>query len=228
MFLKINQISVVISVYVVLISFFSEDINSQIPYVKPDGEKIDIKDFRGTQYLEEDFQKGVVYDGLAGSEKDMFLRYDALNDLFEMKKIKTEKNNEFLKKTFEINISLDTKKFYCLNYRNNDGNDVFGYLQEIATIGDMKFYRKYGKKLILPQKAKTTLEQDRPGKIKNKKYYVVGISNDLKAAEINKKLILNYIKSDKKASAKAFVKKNKLKFKDYKDIEKLADFLQKS
>lgn len=228
MFLKINQNSVVISIYVILISFFSEDINSQIPYVKPDGEKIELEDFKGTPYLEEDFRTGVVYDGLTNNKREMFLRYDAFKDVFEMKKIKTAKTNEFLKEAFEIHVTLDTKTFYYLNYKNNDGIDVVGYLQEIAMIGDMKFYKKYGKKLILPQKAKTSLEQDRPGKIKNNVYYVVGSANDLKAAEINKKLILNYIADDKKASAKAFVKKNKLRFKDYADIKKLGDFLQKS
>lgn len=228
MFLKINQISAVISLYVVFISLFSQDIQSQIPYIKSDGKKIELSDFKGTPYLEEVFQKGAVHDGLTAKKKDMFLRYDALNDIFEMKKIKTAKKSDFLQKAFEIHITIGTKTFYYQNYKNNDGKDVIGYLQELATIEGTKFYRKYGKKLILPQKAKTSLEQDRPGKIKNNVYYVVGSANDLKAVDINKKLILNYIDKDKKASAKAFVKKNKLKFKDYADIKKLAGFLQKN
>ncbi|MHA7058776.1 hypothetical protein ACWGOQ_0016245 [Aquimarina sp. M1] len=222
MFLKTNQI---ILCFIVFVSFLHQSLQSQIPYVKPDGEKIELSDFRGSPYLEEEFQKGVVRDGITGKENMLFLRYDVLNDIFEMKDAKAAKKKDFLKKAFELRVVLGNKTFSYQNYTNDEGRNVTGYLQEIAAVNDKKFFVKYGKRLVMPQKAKTSLEQDRQGKIRDEAYYVVGMSNQVKVANINKKNILDYFPNYKRDKLKEFIKKNRLKFKDYSDIKELADYI---
>ncbi|WP_299434954.1 hypothetical protein [uncultured Aquimarina sp.] len=227
MFIRTNQILTRILYFIVFVTFSYQNLQSQIPYVKPDGEKIELSDFKGTPYLDKEFQKGVVHDGLTGKENNLFLRYDALNDLFEMKDTKVAKNKKFLKKAFEVYVVFNGKTFYYQNYINDDGRSVVGYLHEIARVADKTIYMKYGKNLVMPEKAATSLEQDRPGRIKNETYYVVGVSNKLKATEIKKKNVLDHFPDDKKGKLKEFIKKNRLKFKDYSDIKKLADYMEK-
>ena len=227
MFIRTNQILTRILYFVAFVTFSYQNLQSQIPYVKPDGEKIELADFKGTPYLEKEFQKGVVYDGLTGKENNLFLRYDALNDTFEMKDTKATKNKEFLKKAYEVHVGINDKVFYYQNYINEGGRNVTGYLREITTVGDKKFYIKYGKNLVMPKKAATTLEQDRPGRIENESFYVVGVSNKLKATDIKKKNVLDHFPNDKRSELKQFIKKNRLRFKDEKDIKKLADYMKK-
>jgi len=210
-------------ILLILSIFWAHSIYAQIPY-KKSGEKYDISDFRGSIYLDKKFKNGVVDDGLAKNKKNVFLRYDALNDVFEMKQSFSQGEHEFLKQAIEIHLTLEGRNFHYQYYKNYDGQNVWGYLHKIADFGNKSIYIKYGKKLIMPKKAKTSLEKDLPGKIKDNKYYVVDQVGQLGYAKINKKNITEYLPKDKQKQLKEFIKKEKLKFKDDLDFKKLADY----
>lgn len=226
MYLEKSKILILL-VAVINFSYLSLEAQIAAPSIKKEAEKIDIADFLGSPYHEEKFVKAIIYDGLTSKESTQLVRYDALNDVFEMKSELSQSTPEYLKQSSEITVTIDSKKFYYKSYTNDEGKFVWGYLQEIAKVGNKLFYLKYGKTLIMPQEAKTTLEQDRPGKIKDQEYYVVGAENQLKYTTINKKTILFQIPLDKRDQVKAFIKKEKLKFKSIKDIKKLASFFSK-
>ncbi|MDY8134850.1 hypothetical protein [Aquimarina sp. 2201CG5-10] len=212
-----------VCVFCVMVLLTIINVCAQIPYKKSNDE-INLKDFNGSLYLEDIFIGGTVYDGLTKKEKQVFLRYDVYNDVFEMKDTQADKKYNFLKRSVEVKVLLNGKNFYFLNYTNNEGKLVSGYLDELAQISDIKLYVKYDKTLILPKKAQTSLETDRPGKIKDKMYYVVGKSENLKATTITKKSILTYIPEAQKKEVKEYIKKSRIKFKDPKDIKKIAEY----
>jgi len=198
-------------------------IQAQIPY-KKSIETIDINDFKGTMYLEDTFVLSTIYDGLANHTRQAYLRYDAYNDVFEMKKSLQSKEHTHLRTSSVVSITYGTRKFYYRSYTTKSGKLQLGYLEEICKIGDQVFYKKYGKELIMPKKAQTTYEQDIPGKIANKTYYVVGAAKELKANAITKKTILNYIPSAHFDEIKSYIKQSKLKFKTPDDLQQLAKY----
>ncbi|GAA0712025.1 hypothetical protein GCM10009430_02030 [Aquimarina litoralis] len=228
MFSKRNQTLFFALTGIIFLSLGSLTLNAQqiaVPSIRTEAENIDLSKFIGSRYMEETFKNGTVYDGLTSFEKKTFLRYDVYGDFFEMKKSPSDKKTDFLKQAAEIHLVMDGKTFYYKSYKDDEDKQRFGYLQKLERIGDIDFYLKYSTKLTMPVEAETTLEQDRPGKIKSYTYYVVGKSEQLAYAKISKKTILEYIPEEKRKDVKSYIKKEKLKFKNFQDLIKLANYV---
>ena len=222
-----NTFLVIVYLNILLIYMGSSELNAQViaaPSIKASTEKLDLSDFRGSVYLDDKFQQGTIYDELTGQEKNKWVRYNVLDDVFEIKQTENSTNVEVLKKTYEIYVEIKDKKFYFRNYIDKEGNNITGYVEKIAESKDNEFSIKYAKELIMPQKAQTSLEQDLPGKIKDDSYYLVGKGNGLKPAEIDKKNIYTFFSKEKMAALKAYVKEHRLKFRDTDDIKKLVNY----
>lgn len=211
----------------IIICMSSSKLQAQViaaPAIKASTEKLDLSDFKGSVYLEDKFQQGIIYDELTGQERNKWLRYNVLDDVFEIKQTESSKTIEVLKKTYEISVAFNDNRFYYRNYVDENGKATTGYVFKIAASKTNEFYKKYSKHLVMPQKAQTSLEQDRPGKIKDKNYYIVGKGNDLKPTEINKKNIYTFFSKEEVPNLKTYVKDHKLKFKKTDDIKELVDY----
>ena len=225
--MKKNTLLVLVCLNAVLIFIDSFELKAQViaaPSIKASAEKLDLSDFRGSIYLDDKFQQGTIYDELTGQKKNKWIRYNVLDDVFEIKQSENSTNVEVLKKTYEISVEIKGKKFYFRNYIDKQGNNITGYVEKIAESKENEFCIKYAKELTMPQKAQTSLEQDLPGKIKDDSYYLVGKGNELKPAEIDKKNIYTFFSKEKTAKLKAYVKEHRLKFRDADDIKKLVDY----
>ena len=225
--MKKNTFLAVVYLNAIFICISSLKLQAQViaaPSIKASTEKLDLSDFRGSVYLNDKFQQGIIYDELTGQEKNKWIRYNVLDDVFEIKQTENSSNVEVLKKTYEIFVKIKDKRFYFRNYIDKQGNNITGYVEKIAESKENEFCIKYTKDLIMPQKAQTSLEQDLPGKIKDDSYYLVGKGNELKPAEIDKKNIYTFFSQERTAKLKAYVKEYRLKFRDFDDIKKLADY----
>jgi len=190
-------------------------------YYKNEGPKVDIDKFLGSKYLDEEFQSGIVEDKLSQKKVNTFIRYDVLNDFFEMKDTKASKNTTFLKKELGIDVVYNNLIFVYTNYYNELGNFETGYLQKLGVIGETEVFAKYTRSLKLPEKAKTTLEQDRKGRIRNEMYYLSESEGSKKVVNLDKKNILLYYSKENQPKIKSFIKKQKLKFKNPEDVVQL-------
>ncbi|MFD2586693.1 hypothetical protein ACFSQJ_07105 [Croceitalea marina] len=194
-------------------------------YYKHQGIEAKIEEFSGSKYYHDTFKLSTIQDKLTEKEEKKYLRYDALNDFFEMKESINSANVTFLKKELGIDVVYDNKHFVYTRYNDDFDKRQTGYLHLIGQIESNNIYVKYGRNLRMPEKAKTTLEMDKKGSITNTIYYLHGKdANSISKIEINKKSILNLFAEKNIDKVKNFIKQEKLKFKKVNDLEKLIQF----
>ncbi|RZS99715.1 hypothetical protein [Aquimarina brevivitae] len=224
MFFKVNELMVFTFITMFFYASIPSTLNAQViaaPSIKTKAEKLDLSDFQGSPYLKEEYQQAMIYDAITGQNRNAFIRYNVLDDVFEIKSSKTANVVEELKKSYEIHVEFDNRKFYYRNYTDEGEKAVTGYLEQLGTSENNDFYIKYAKELRMPQKAQTSLEQDRPGKIRDQSYYLTGTGNAIKPSDIDKRNILNFFPKAQKAKLKEYIKEQRLKFRDAEDIKKL-------
>lgn len=193
-------------------------------FYKQKESEINIEEFNGSKYLNDDFTSVSVYDGLSDLSFNTFARYDVLNDVFEIKKDPNKKSYEFLKKTPATAVQMDNDKFTYTSYVNNLGKRENGYLQELGSVSDKKIFARNYAELRLPEKAKTTLEKDRKGKVFLKVYYLLENQNSLAPIDIDKKSILTLFDKSKQSKVKTFMKAQKLKARTIQEIRDIITY----
>ena len=113
--------------------------------------------------------------------------------------------------------------FYLKSFNDHEGVLLEGYLQQLHTSETIALYKRYYQKFHDPKPAKTSYEQDIPGKLTNHISYYVLLDNNLVLMNPKRSKILNsFPKHTKKL--KAFIKEKKLKFKNDKDFVQLIQY----
>lgn len=184
-----------------------------------------LEDFSGSKYFKEDFEPSVVEDRLTQKKTEKWLRYDALNDFFELRDSKEAGSVTFLKKEIGLDVVFNGKPFVYMLYFDENGQQQSGYLHRLGKLGSRMVYAKYGKSLRMPEKAKTTLQNDRKGRISDEMYYLAQKGGSVAPIDIDKKSVIDFFEKSQQAMVKKYVKENRLKFKEVEDVVKLAEFV---
>ncbi|MDY8136682.1 hypothetical protein [Aquimarina sp. 2201CG5-10] len=179
--------------------------------------KIDPKDLKGTPYLYDTFLPGKISDDLTGKKVDVYLRYNVYNDIFEVKyDLSSDEIFGFLKNT-GYHAEINSDKFFYKAFPDDKNATKEGYLQELMKTDNFILYKRHYQKLHMPKPAKTSLETDVPGRISDHQHYYLRSGEKFLLLPMNKKKIANAFPKHQN-ELKSFIKKEKLKFKQEKDL----------
>lgn len=185
---------------------------------------INLEDFNGSKYLNDDFQLGIISDDLSNKTFKAYVRYDVLNDVFEIKESLTQSSPTFLKKASATSVKINNSEFSYNSYLNENSSRELGYIEYLGSILEGDLYTRYDAELRLPQKAKTTLEKNRKGKISIKEHYMLKNENSIKLIKINKKSIFDLFPKSHSPKLKVFLKETKNKVSNTNEIKAIIDF----
>jgi len=205
-----------------LFSFVHVGIGQTLPtntaFYKTKELNVNLEEFQGSKYLNESFEEGTINDALSDKNFQAFVRYDILNDVFEIKETLTQSSPSFLKQAPATSIVINNNTFKYTSYQNEDASRELGYIQVLGNVNNGKLYAKHVAELRLPQKAKTTLEKDRKGKISQRVYYMLMTEDSVRPFDVNKKSIFNLFDSSSTPSIKSFLKETKNKVRNIDDV----------
>jgi len=128
----------------------------------------------GSPYLNEEFQKGIIYKGSLAVANNVGLRYNANKDIFEIKRKVTSKNNQakYLVKTDDISFQIKNNHFVFIPASKE--NNVPGYFILLYKGENTSLYKKTKKLFIAGQKAYTSLARDVQPTYKGKEILYLG------------------------------------------------------
>ena len=143
------------------------------------GEEVNLtlEDIDGTIYLDESFQLGALReDGVVF--KRMYMRYDAFNDEIELRESPDAKITRAMVKNQKYSCSLNGSKFDYLQYRNDEGKLVEGYLEPLVNGEEYVLYRKQLKIFKEGKPAKTSLDRGFPHRFLDKTEYYLSVNGN--------------------------------------------------
>lgn len=185
----------------------------------------DTIDVEGSKYIQENYIPATisVYSGYKFN-----VRYNAYDDEME---VQGKENKSFALNKTEKNVEvtfLNTNTIYSIySYNNSDGEADFGYFQKLTSGEKASLLKKEKIMFIQEKQSKTGYDAYRPPQFKRlKDKYYIKTKNNPKAIELpkNKKLIANLF-PEVKTDILKFIKENKLKTNNKKDLIKLVNFI---
>ena len=208
-------------------TIYGQSLSATQDYRRVKDQEYDLRTFKGSPYLDEEFKLGIIKDKLTGKEIKAYLRYDAYSDVFQRKASITSSVHTFLEKTAGVKITYDNRSYMLTDYKDRSGRQIIGYLEYLGIYESNSFYVKHGKMLRLPEKAPNPQVPDKAGKISDDFYYVLSNTSGKRTFEITKRNIYDIFTAEDKGNIKNIIKKNKLKFKDPLDLQILLKLLNK-
>lgn len=184
-------------------------------------QRFNVNDIDGTVFLKENFEIGSIVDLNNDISTELYLRYNAYQDLFEIileegaTQIKTiDRSTNFVYKyggeTFKL-VESNNLNIYHYNTGNSFLVEVKKYNDEIT------LYKRYVKELVEGKKATSSYEQDKPSKLKDETLYYLKDKNKLVLLEVHKKRILEKFSGDDQEKLEDFIKDEKIKFRGNND-----------
>ncbi|WP_036379865.1 hypothetical protein [Muricauda sp. MAR_2010_75] len=187
------------------------------------GEEVNLTldDIDGTIYLNEDFTLGALYeDGVAF--KRLYLRYDAYNDEVELKESADSEMVRAMVKHPKYSCSIDGDKFVYMDYQNEDGESVSGYLKPLVYGDGYVLYEKQIKVFKEGKPAKTSLDNSFPHRFLDKTEYYVSSGGEFpKFMKTKKSDVLSVFPDDQYGAMKNYVKGKRIDFDDSRDLMNL-------
>lgn len=187
----------------------------------------DLEKFDGTKYLEQDFKQGIIANTFSQKKTSLLLRYDALNDLFEIKDKANDEEVHFLDKdATAIEVTYDNIVFVQTSYYDTKNRVKKGYLGALGTLGETKIYAKYDKAIQFPKRAETSYDRATNGKLSTIAYYLTLQEGNLRPIKIDEKSVLAMFHKDQQAKVKDIIIKEKLKLRKPEDVSRLIHFTE--
>lgn len=211
-------------------SFFAQDMSQSL--ISTNGSSnstglIDLKPFEnnskveGSQYVIDKFLPATI-EGVEGTH---LMRYNALNDDIEYQK---EENKIFVldktNKKYDVVFTTNKQKFGVYEYTDIKGETVKGFLIELYA-GNVSLLKREKVKYVSEKYPKSGYEDLIPAHYEraDDEFYIKSGNNILAFPKNKKALIKMY--PDKKSSLDDFFKKNRVSFKNEKDIISIVAFL---
>lgn len=172
----------------------------------------------GSIYLDEEFQSGEVTIG--DKTFEAYLRYNALNDIFETKARSGEISA--LMRRPDIKISMNGKNYRMESFIDDNRMSKQRYFVVLAE-GESLFLKDEGVEFQEAEKANSSYQSNKPATLKPyEKYYIK--KGDAAAVEVRlrKKDILKEL--DEKRLEK-YVRQNRMKLKNESEVIKLITYL---
>lgn len=178
---------------------------------------VKLSEIKGSPFLIEEFKSGIIIDTNNDKEYPTNLRYNVLNDVFEIKINKNDTELKRLNRYFNYQYILNGEKFVLIQSQEtlnelhyNTGN---GYVVELT---DPKkenvLYKRYYAEKKEGKKAQSTYQKDTPPSIDVDQRFIIKFGEDYVKAEAHKKRVVDAF-PNKQNILKDYIKSNKLKFR---------------
>lgn len=180
--------------------------------------------YTGSPYVEKDFTQGVIIDS-DGKTQPAFLRYNAVEDLVEVRLDQAEENTFVLPKVKNITYTLNGYTYVLDSFRTNKGERFEGYFIQYFDGDKVDFYARPLPDVREAQKATTGYGTDKPAHLEVKmEYYIATEDGILKNVKLKSKDFINELGSSKEV--KKYFKTNKVK--SLEDYVKFLDWYEEN
>ncbi|WP_396591818.1 hypothetical protein [Allomuricauda sp. R78024] len=188
-------------------------------------QKIELEDIEGSIYLEDEFVLGTIFFN-SDEESKMYMRYNAFNDEFEIKKSKLEKDETLaLLKDADISCSLNNDKFKYATFLNDKKVKSYGYLKMIYSTDNYKLFEQNKKLFKEGKKAKTSHAVSFPHRfVDETNYYISMGDNDPVYVSRNKKELVDLFRAEHQKEIKQFLKEKNVDLKSKSGLVNLVAF----
>lgn len=178
---------------------------------------------QGSPYLNKWFAPAKV----VGVVKNAYMRYDVYNDEFEF--INSKNDTLLLNKEERFNsitFTVTNTTYQLVNYTNNSGKMILGYLICLYEKNDFILYKKQRISYYKEKIAKTSFETNSPPKFLQERDIFYWKNKDKGISEFpsNRKGLLKLF-PEKKIELETFIKQNAIDFDKETDMMKIIDFL---
>jgi hypothetical protein len=177
----------------------------------------------GSPYWNPNFAPALVND----VAQVAMMRYEANEDEFEF--INAAKDTLMLSKEARFNTITFTSthtKYKFVNYKNDKGEDVNGYLILLSEKNNFKLYKKQTITFIKEREATSSYDMNQSARFEkgDEIFYFKDKENPIMKFPDSKKKLLKLF-PEKKTELEAFIKENKIDFERESDLIELAIFL---
>lgn len=165
-----------------------------------------LEDIDGTIYLDESFKIGGLYqNGVAF--KRMYMRFDAYNDEVELRESPDSDVTRSMVKNEEYSCSINGDEFMYMQYADDKGATVKGYLSPLVKGGEYVLYEKRVKVFKEGKPAKTSLERGFPHRFLDKVEYYVSVNGGTpEYMKAKKSEVLDMFSDEDQKKVKQFMK----------------------
>lgn len=205
-------------------TYFANKISQE--YFKDGQISLNLKEMDGSIYLNNFFLPAIIEDELTKKKEDVYLRYNIYGDFFEVKYENIGDEFLGLVKNKDFTATIGGNKFYFRSYKDKDGKKVDGYLEYVRKYKDNYLFKRHHQVIRMPKKARTTLENDVPGRIINYKSFFIQDGDTFIHLDDNKRKIADAFTKHKDA-IKSFVKEKKFKLQEESDFIQIFNFYNK-
>lgn len=182
---------------------------------------VDLSQINGSPFLTDEFSSGKIIDTKKGMDVPILLRYDVLNDVFEIKINKSDTELKSLERSFNYEYQLNGEKFILIQspktlneLHYNTGN---GYVAELTdSQKETVLYKRYFAEKKEGKKAQSTYQKDTPPSIDVDYRFIIKFGKQFVKAEAHKKRVLDAF-PDQRNVLKKYIKTKKLKFRGNDD-----------
>lgn len=187
--------------------------------------EVNVTDIKGSPFLNDEFDRGYVYDTNKDLKSELFLRYDIFNDVIELLPGRNATTIMKLKRTTNFEYSINGEKFVLIQAPSVINKNQYvtgnGYVSEIKSFDDeLVLYKRYMKEYRPGKKAETMYDQDKPASLKNDFFYILKDGNNYIELEPHKRRIVDAFPNNVQGNIKRFIKSNRYKFRgEDKEVE---------
>ena len=164
--------------------------------------------FTGSPYVEKDFVKGVIMD-TDGKTHPAFLRYNAVEEVVEIKLTLSEPDTFVLPKLKNISYRMNGYTYVLDSFRTDKGQTMEGYFIKYYDGKNVKFYARPVPEITPPVKASTGYEKDKAAHLNVKTEYFIGYNGTLQPVKLKDKDFINALPKSKEVDK--YFKDNKVK-----------------
>ncbi len=201
----------------ILILFATTSVFAQLPesLLVPTQRATAYDDYEGTVYSKTKYQESSIIDERSGTHNAK-LKYNISTDALEYKK---DENLYHIEKQPTIHARIDGEYFYYCNFKNPRGVDRPGYYILVELNDQYRIYKKYTLKIKDPINNEVT-HSHMPGELRMIVTYYLEENDMILELPMNKKEMLASF-SDKEEELKAYLKKEKIRFRKEEDLIRL-------
>jgi len=171
-------------------------------------ENIAIADINGSMFYQSNFVEGTIYV----NQKPLTtiaMRYNALNDEFEVKEGKSPKV-QAIAKTNSVSLQKKNEHFWFKEYVLRNGSRQKGYLIALVSTGKYRLFEKRAKVFKQGSDAKTSFHKTTPHRFMDKiEFYISKNENVPIHTKKTKKEILSFLDKEDALKLKQFLKNKK-------------------
>ena len=190
--------------------------NKMVFYSKsktPDG-------YTGSPFLTENFKSGIMRDDKGKTMKGFF-RYDAVEDVVQVKINKDDSKSYVLPKLKSIIYELDNYSIFIDQFQDEKGKAINGYMLDYYSKNNLRFLARPNPDIIPAKPAKTGYDKDKPAHLDiDIVYYVQKDGGRLNEVRLKAKDFKDLF-SDK-SKMESYFKENKIK--DEQDVVAMLEF----